>query len=63
MIRNGGVDHVVFTGSVPGGRAIHRAVAERFIDAGLELGGKDPASVAEDADLEFSVPDVVDGAC
>ena len=63
MIHNGGVDHVVFTGSVPGGRAIHRAVAERFIDVGLELGGKDPAYVAEDADLEFTVPNVVDGAC
>jgi len=63
MIRDGGVDHVVFTGSVPGGRAIHRAVAERFIDVGLELGGKDPAYIAEDADLEFTVPNVVDGAC
>ena len=63
LIRNGGVDHVVFTGSVPGGKAIHRAVAERFIDAGLELGGKDPAYIAEDADLDFTVPNVVDGAC
>ena len=63
MIREGGVDHVVFTGSVPGGRAIYRAVAERFIDVGLELGGKDPAYIAEDADLEFTVPNVVDGAC
>ena len=63
LVRIGGVDHVVFTGSVPGGKAIHRAVAERFIDVGLELGGKDPAYIAEDADLDFTVPNVVDGAC
>ncbi|MCX7427657.1 MAG: aldehyde dehydrogenase family protein [Planctomycetia bacterium] len=57
------VAHVAFTGSVEGGRRIHRHVAERFIDAGLELGGNDPAYVAEDADLDFSAENVVDGAC
>jgi len=56
------VDHVAFTGSVEGGRAVHRAAAGRFIDVGLELGGKDPAYVAEDADLDFAVPNVVEGA-
>lgn len=56
------VDHVCFTGSVEGGRAVHRAAADRFIATGLELGGKDPAYVAADADLEFTVPNVVDGA-
>ena len=34
---------VAFTGSVPGGQAVQRAAAERFIGTGLELGGKDPA--------------------
>ena len=53
---------MVFTGSVGGGRHIHQAAAGRFIDVGLELGGKDPAYVAEDADLTFTVPNVVDGA-
>ena len=57
------IDHVAFTGSVDGGREIHRAVGRRFIDAGLELGGKDPAYVAEDADLDFAVENIVDGAC
>lgn len=57
------VGHVSFTGSVAGGRQIHRAVAERFIDVGLELGGNDPAYVAADADLEATVAGVVDGAC
>ena len=56
LIRDPRVDHVVFTGSVNGGRHVHRAAAGRFIDVGLELGGKDPAYVAEDADLAASVP-------
>jgi acyl-CoA reductase-like NAD-dependent aldehyde dehydrogenase len=57
------VRQVAFTGSVEGGRQIHHQVANRFIDAGLELGGNDPAYVAEDADLDFSVENIVDGAC
>ena len=57
------IAHVAFTGSVDGGHAIYREVANRFIDAGLELGGKDPAYVAEDADIEFAVANTVDGAC
>ncbi len=63
MIRTRKLGHVVFTGSVPGGREIYRAVAERFMAAGLELGGKDPAYVAEDADLAFAIPNIVDGGC
>jgi len=57
------VGHVAFTGSVEGGRAVYQEVSRRFIDAGLELGGTDPAYVAEDADLEAAVAGVVDGAC
>jgi acyl-CoA reductase-like NAD-dependent aldehyde dehydrogenase len=56
------VDFVCFTGSVDGGRAIQRAVGERFIAAGLELGGKDPAYVRADADLAHAVENLVDGA-
>ncbi len=63
MIRIQKLGHVVFTGSVPGGREIYRAVAERFMAVGLELGGKDPAYVAEDADLAFAIPNIVDGGC
>ncbi len=62
LIRSGDVDHVSFTGSVAGGREIYRHVATRFMDAGLELGGKDPAYVAADADLEHAVENLVDGA-
>ena len=56
------VDHVTFTGSVAGGRAIERAAAGRFIGLGLELGGKDPAYVRPDAPLADTVAALVDGA-
>ena len=39
-----------------------RRPRDRFIDVGLELGGKDPAYVAEDSDFENAVENVVDGA-
>jgi acyl-CoA reductase-like NAD-dependent aldehyde dehydrogenase len=56
------VDHVVFTGSVAGGHAVVRAAVDRFIDIGLELGGKDPAYVRADANLPFAIENLVDGA-
>jgi len=57
------VDHVSFTGSVATGRRVYRACSERLIGCGLELGGKDPAYVAADADLDLAAENVVDGAC
>ncbi|MAF67222.1 MAG: aldehyde dehydrogenase [Planctomycetes bacterium] len=63
LIGDARVAHVAFTGSVEGGRAVQRAASGRFIDVGLELGGKAPAYVAADADLEFVVGNIVDGAC
>jgi acyl-CoA reductase-like NAD-dependent aldehyde dehydrogenase len=64
LIQSGQLDHVAFTGSVAGGRHVFKqvAAAPRFLDTGLELGGKDPAYVAADADLDFAVPNVVEGA-
>ena len=56
------VDFVAFTGSVGGGHAMVEAAKERFIGVGLELGGKDPAYVRADADLPFTVENLVDGA-
>jgi acyl-CoA reductase-like NAD-dependent aldehyde dehydrogenase len=56
------VDHVAFTGSVPGGAAVEQAAAGRFIGVGLELGGKDPAYVRADADLDHAIENLVDGA-
>lgn len=64
IIQDPRVDHLCFTGSVRGGHQVYRAAAAtRFIDVGLELGGKDPAYVAADADLDRAVAGVVDGAC
>jgi acyl-CoA reductase-like NAD-dependent aldehyde dehydrogenase len=56
------VDAVLFTGSVLGGHKIQAAARDRFMHVGLELGGNDPAYVAEDADLKSTVDNVVDGA-
>ena len=46
------VDAVCFTGSVPTGKKVAMAAAQRMIPAFLELGGKDPAIVLESADLD-----------
>jgi acyl-CoA reductase-like NAD-dependent aldehyde dehydrogenase len=62
IISGGHVDHVAFTGSVEAGRAMERAAAGTFTTLGLELGGKDPAYVAPDANLRFAVENLVDGA-
>lgn len=62
LIRHPGVDYVSFTGSVRGGHEVTRSAADRFINLGLELGGKDPAYVRADADLQFAVDNCVDGA-
>ncbi|KAF5340337.1 hypothetical protein D9611_007960 [Ephemerocybe angulata] len=58
------VGFVSFTGSVPVGRTIAETAAKApgFTGTGLELGGKDPAYVAPDADLDFTVAELVDGA-
>jgi len=57
------IAHVSFTGSTGGGRRVYASAAERLLDAGLELGGNDPAYVAEDADVEIAAAGLVDGAC
>jgi acyl-CoA reductase-like NAD-dependent aldehyde dehydrogenase len=56
------VAFVAFTGSVAGGHAIQHALAERFIGAGLELGGCDPAYVRHDANIAHAIENLVDGA-
>jgi acyl-CoA reductase-like NAD-dependent aldehyde dehydrogenase len=53
---------VNFTGSVAGGQAIERAAAGTFTGLGLELGGKDPGYVMPDADLDWAVDVLMDGA-
>src|SRR5262245_10818204 len=62
IIQDPRVDFVAFTGSVAGGHAVQEAAAGRFIGTGLELGGKDPAYVRPDANLDHAVENLVDGA-
>jgi acyl-CoA reductase-like NAD-dependent aldehyde dehydrogenase len=62
VIRDPRIAFVAFTGSVGGGQAVQRAAAARFIGTGLELGGKDPAYVRADADLPFTIENLVDGS-
>jgi acyl-CoA reductase-like NAD-dependent aldehyde dehydrogenase len=62
LISSRKVDHISFTGSVAGGRAVERAAAGTFASVGLELGGKDPAYVCDDVKLEHAVENLVDGS-
>lgn len=56
------VDKVMFTGSVNTGRRVAEAAARKLIPVVLELGGKDPMIVFEDADLGAAVEAAVWGA-
>ncbi|MEU7986268.1 succinic semialdehyde dehydrogenase [Streptosporangium canum] len=47
-------DYVAFTGSTRGGRKIAEAAARRLIGCSLELGGKNPMVVLDDADLDVA---------
>ena len=62
IIAGGHADMVCFTGSVAGGKAMEKAAAGRFINVGLELGGKDPAYVRPDANIAHAIENLVDGA-
>lgn len=53
---------VNFTGSVGGGKAMEAAASGTFTGIGLELGGKDPGYVMEDANLDAAVDTLIDGA-
>jgi acyl-CoA reductase-like NAD-dependent aldehyde dehydrogenase len=62
LIARRAVDFISFTGSVEGGREVYRQASAQLLDMGLELGGKDPALVCEDANFDFAVANLVDGA-
>jgi acyl-CoA reductase-like NAD-dependent aldehyde dehydrogenase len=57
-----GVDKISFTGSVETGRSVGQACARQLIPCTLELGGKDPMIVCEDADLDNAAGGAVAGA-
>jgi succinate-semialdehyde dehydrogenase/glutarate-semialdehyde dehydrogenase len=61
LIRSG-VQMVVFTGSVATGRKVNIAAAEQMVPCVLELGGKDPAIVLPDADLDAAAKKIAWGA-
>src|SRR5437764_7837462 len=61
LIRSG-IQMVVFTGSVATGRKVNVAAAGQMIPCVLELGGKDPAIVFDDADLAAAAKKVAWGA-
>ncbi len=54
-----GIDHLSFTGSVATGRSIQAAAAANVIPVTLELGGKSPELVFDDADLDAALPFLV----
>ena len=62
LIEDRAFDFINFTGSVQGGKAIETEANGTFTTIGLELGGKDPGYVMDDADLDKAVDTLIDGA-
>jgi len=56
------IDKLIFTGSVPTGRRIAETAGARLLPVVLELGGKDPMIVLEDADIDVASSGAVWGA-
>src|SRR6267154_498750 len=61
LVKHPDVDKIAFTGSTEVGRAIRKATAQSHKKISLELGGKSPFIIFEDADLESAVEGLVDG--
>jgi aldehyde dehydrogenase (NAD+) len=61
LVKHPDVDKIAFTGSTEVGRAIRSATATSHKRLSLELGGKSPFIVFEDADLDSAVEGLVDG--
>ncbi|MFZ3341495.1 MAG: aldehyde dehydrogenase family protein [Terriglobales bacterium] len=61
LVKHPDVDKIAFTGSTEVGRAIRAATAASHKKLSLELGGKSPFIVFEDADLDSTVEGLVDG--
>lgn len=59
---SGGVDKVVFTGSLENGKRVLAEAAHTLTPVVLELGGKDPLIVCDDADLEQAVHAALNGS-
>ena len=61
LVKHAGVDKIAFTGSTEVGRAIRRGTANSHKKLSLELGGKSPFIIFDDADLDSAVEGLVDG--
>jgi aldehyde dehydrogenase (NAD+) len=61
LVKHADVDKIAFTGSTEVGRAIRKATAASHKKLSLELGGKSPFVIFEDADLDGAVEGLVDG--
>jgi len=61
LVKHPDVDKIAFTGSTEVGRAIRKATAQSHKKLSLELGGKSPFIIFEDADLDSAVEGLVDG--
>jgi aldehyde dehydrogenase (NAD+) len=61
LVKHPDVDKIAFTGSTEVGRAIRKATATTHKKLSLELGGKSPFIIFEDADLDGAVEGLVDG--
>ncbi len=59
LARHPGIDHISFTGSPRVGTLIQQAAAERHCPVTLELGGKSPQIIFEDADLDAAIPVII----
>lgn len=59
LARHPDVNHLSFTGSPHVGTLIQQAAAERHVPVTLELGGKSPQIVFEDADLDAAIPTLI----
>ncbi len=62
IVRSPQIRLICFTGSVAGGLSVQRAAADRIVHVGLELGGKDPAYIRADVDVEWAAEEIVGGA-
>jgi aldehyde dehydrogenase (NAD+) len=61
LVNHPDIDKIAFTGSTEVGRAIRKATAQSHKKLSLELGGKSPFIIFEDADLDSAVEGLVDG--
>lgn len=61
LVAHPNIDKVAFTGSVESGRKVYKNAAEKIIPVTLELGGKSPMIICEDADLNKAVLSAYEG--